>query len=194
MLRMAKLPESFWGGAVQTACYLINRSPSVPLEFEVTERVWTNKDVSYSHLKVFGCRVFAHVPKEQRTKLDDKSVPCIFIGYGDEEFGYRLWDPVKKEVIRSRDVVFRGSEVGTADDLSEKAKKDNGTVPNLVTIPSILTIPEVQKVQPTRLSSRGSNLMRLPSRGSSLVIIPSKWSTLIRKNNLNLRGDQKGKG
>ena len=90
---------------------------------------------------MFGCKAFAHVPKEQRTNLDDKSVPCIFIGYGDEEFGYKLWDLVKKKVIRSRDVIFRESEVRNADDLSEKAKKKNGIVPNLVTVPSFSNHP-----------------------------------------------------
>ena len=42
------------------------------------------KDVSYSHLRVFGCKTFVYVPKEQRSKLDDKVVPHVFIGYGDE--------------------------------------------------------------------------------------------------------------
>ena len=83
MLRMANLPKSFWGEAVVTACYLINRSPSVPLNFDIPKRVWTGKDVSYSHLKVFGCKAFVHVPKEKRSKLDNKSTPCIFVGYGD---------------------------------------------------------------------------------------------------------------
>jgi hypothetical protein len=46
------------------------------------------------------------VPKEQRLKLDDKATPCIFVGYGDAEFGYKLWDPKKKKMIKSRDVVF----------------------------------------------------------------------------------------
>ena len=64
-------------------CYLINRSPSVPLEFDIPERVWTGKDVSYSHLKVFGYKAFAHVLKEQRLKLDSKATPCIFVGCGD---------------------------------------------------------------------------------------------------------------
>ena len=53
MLRMTNMPKSFWCEVVQTTCYLINRSPSVPLEFDIPERVWTGKDVSYSHLKVF---------------------------------------------------------------------------------------------------------------------------------------------
>ena len=86
MLRMTNLPKSFWGEAVMTACYLINRSPSVP--FDVPERVWTGKYISYSHLKAFGCKAFVHVPKEQRSNLDSKSTPCIFVG--DAEFGYKL--------------------------------------------------------------------------------------------------------
>ena len=65
-----------------TACYLINRSPSTLLGFDVPEKVWTGKEISYSHLKVFRCKAFIHVPKEQRSKLDDKALPCIFIGYG----------------------------------------------------------------------------------------------------------------
>ena len=80
------------------------------MEFDIPERVWTRKEVSYSHLKVFGCKAFAHVPKEHRAKLDDKAVPCIFLGCGDVEFGYRLWDPEHKKLIRSRDVVFHKNE------------------------------------------------------------------------------------
>ena len=47
-----------------------------------------------------------HVPKEQRTKLDDKATPCIFIGNEDEKFGYRLWDSEKQKIVRNRDVMF----------------------------------------------------------------------------------------
>ena len=52
-----------------------------------------------------------HIPKKNRTKIDDKSMKCIFLGYADEEFGYRLWDPVKHKIIRSRDVIFNESEM-----------------------------------------------------------------------------------
>ena len=91
-------------------CYLINSSPSIPLDFDIPERVWTGKDVSYSHLKVFWCKTFLHMPKEQRSKLDSKSTSCIFVGYGDAEFGYKLWDPKEKKMIRSRDIVFHENE------------------------------------------------------------------------------------
>ena len=89
-----------------TTCYLVNRSPLVPLGFDILKKVWTSKEISYNHLKVFGCKAFIHVPKEQRTKVDVKSIQCIFIGYGDEEFDYKFWDSKMRKVIRSKDVVF----------------------------------------------------------------------------------------
>ena len=48
------------------------------------------KDVSYDHLRVFSCRAFVYVPKDERSKLDVKAKPCIFLGYDHKEFGYWL--------------------------------------------------------------------------------------------------------
>nr|DAD22295.1 TPA_asm: hypothetical protein HUJ06_023758 [Nelumbo nucifera] len=60
----------------------------------------------HSYLKVFGYMTFVHIPRDKKSKLDNKAKQCIFLGYGHKEFGYKLWDPVDKKVIRSRDVVF----------------------------------------------------------------------------------------
>lgn len=106
MLSHARLPKVFRGVALMTAVDLINLSPLAPLNGDVPNRFWTCKDVSYNHLKVFSCRVFVHVPKDERSKLDSKSKECIFLGYGNEEFWYMLWDHVEKKIISSRDVVF----------------------------------------------------------------------------------------
>ena len=134
MLRIANLPKSFWGEAIVTACYLINRSPSFPLNFDIPKRVWTEKDVFYSHLKVFGCKALVHVPKEQRLKLDSKSTPCIFVGYGDAKFGYKLWDSKEKKMIRSRDVVFHENENLANFEKTEKPKATVEGVSNLTLI------------------------------------------------------------
>ena len=33
-----------------------------------------------------------HVSKEQRSKLDDKTVLHVFVVYGGKVFGFKLWD------------------------------------------------------------------------------------------------------
>ena len=55
---------------------------------------------------MFGCFDDVHVAKDQRSKLDNKFKPCIFLGYLKDEFGYRMWDLLDKKAIRSRDVIF----------------------------------------------------------------------------------------
>jgi hypothetical protein len=34
-----------------------------------------------THLKVFRCKAYVHVPKENKSKIDKKDKKCIFIGY-----------------------------------------------------------------------------------------------------------------
>ena len=121
MLSYSKLPKSFWGEAMRTSIDLINLSPSIPLKGDVPERVWTRKDVSYDNLRVFGCKAFVHIPKDERSKLDVKAKPCIFLGYGHEEFEYRLWDPLSRKIVRSRDVVFLEDQLVDDGDKGEKA-------------------------------------------------------------------------
>ncbi len=70
----AGLPEEFWAEAANHACYLINRSPSRAINFKCAEEVWSGKPVDYSNLRVFGCSAYAHIPKEERTKLEPKSL------------------------------------------------------------------------------------------------------------------------
>ena len=77
------------------------------MEDKTPQEVWTNKKLSLSHLKVFGCDSYVHVPKEKRTKLDSKSEKCIFIGYKDGLKGYKLWNPVIKKDVYNPDVVFK---------------------------------------------------------------------------------------
>ena len=93
------LGQEFWAEAVDTACYLINRSPSSALEDKTPQEVWTSKKPSLSHMRVFGCDGDVHVPKEKITKLDSKSKKFIFIGYKEGLKVYKLWNPVTRKVV-----------------------------------------------------------------------------------------------
>ena len=67
-------------------------------------------------MKVFGCVTFPHIPKDEREKLDSKVNKCIFLGYGAQRKGYRLYDNEKSIVFFSQDVEFneysRGIDTG----------------------------------------------------------------------------------
>ncbi|RDX87978.1 hypothetical protein CR513_30488, partial [Mucuna pruriens] len=108
MLSKAKLPKHFWGETLYTAMHVINLSPTVTLNTEVPDKIWFDKNVKYDHLHAFGCKAFVHVPKDERSKLDMKTMQCIFIG---------LYDPVEKKLVRSCDVQFMEDQ--TIEDINK---------------------------------------------------------------------------
>ncbi|GJR32764.1 retrovirus-related pol polyprotein from transposon TNT 1-94 [Tanacetum coccineum] len=61
-------PKIFWEDSVTTAAYLINREPSVPLGFRIPEEEWQGKEVSLTHLKVFGCDSYVKGHKVIRSR------------------------------------------------------------------------------------------------------------------------------
>ncbi|KAL0304887.1 UNVERIFIED_CONTAM: Retrovirus-related Pol polyprotein from transposon TNT 1-94 [Sesamum calycinum] len=85
LLISSGLSKTFWGEALSTAVYLINRSPSVPLLGKIPECMWTGKDVDISSLRIFGCFAFV---LQNGDKLDPRAKKCIFIGYPDGVKGY----------------------------------------------------------------------------------------------------------
>ncbi|KAE8725120.1 Polyadenylate-binding protein 7 [Hibiscus syriacus] len=103
----AGLPKFLWAEAINTAAYLINRGPSVPLDGGIPEEAWSKKEINISHLRVFGCISYVHINSAERSKLDAKSNKCVFVGYGGDEFGYRFWDYENRKIIRSRDIIFK---------------------------------------------------------------------------------------
>jgi hypothetical protein len=57
-------------------------------------------------MKTFSCESFIHIDKENKTKLEEKSKKCTFIGYSVNDFGYHLLDYENHKIIRSRDFIF----------------------------------------------------------------------------------------
>ena len=53
-----------------------------------------------------------HVPRDKRRKLDPKAKKCIFVGYGKETKGYRLFDLVRGKITFSWDVVLNEEAYG----------------------------------------------------------------------------------
>ena len=108
MLNDAKLPQSFWPYALGQAVYILNRSPTSSLNINKTPfELYYNTKPTLTSLREFGCTAWAHVLKKNRpTKLSPRSIKCKFIGLAEAKKAFRLWDPVGRKIIESRDVKF----------------------------------------------------------------------------------------
>lgn len=106
MLSDKSIPKSFWPEAVNWTIYVLNRCPTLAVKDVTPQEAWTGLKPSVDHFRVFGCIAHVHVPEARRTKLDSRSTTCILLGVSEESKGYRLFDPIAKKVVVSRDVIF----------------------------------------------------------------------------------------
>ncbi|KAG9458307.1 hypothetical protein H6P81_002815 [Aristolochia fimbriata] len=109
MLNHSMLGTQFWGEALDTATYILNRvlcktTKTTPYE------LWTGRSLDLSHLRVWGSGAHVNVPYQNRGKLDPKTIKCNFIGYSSHsKGGYRFvvhHSNGSVGVIESRDAYF----------------------------------------------------------------------------------------
>eukprot|EP01018_Ginkgo_biloba_P033834 Gb_09514 [translate_table: standard] len=123
MMKAKNIGDELWAEGVYTVVYLLNRSPTKALVNKTPEEAWTGTKPDVSNLKIFGRIAYAHVPDEKRTKMESKSIKCIFIGYSGEQKTYRLYDPKEKKLIVSRNVIFNEDGI-YKDEVVDENKKE----------------------------------------------------------------------
>ncbi|KAL3638973.1 Beta-galactosidase 8 [Castilleja foliolosa] len=104
------VPTNFWPEAVATSVYLLNRLPTKILDFKTPSNYFqtmTDKIIKPSlPPKIFGCTVFVHIPKSNRSKLDPCALKCVFLGYGNNQKGYRCYHPPTGRLYVTMDCNF----------------------------------------------------------------------------------------
>jgi len=105
LLKQRGMPAIYYREAVMTAIHLFNHSPTKALDGKTPYEAWHGHKQVVSHLRVFGYLTFA---KELNHigKLNDRSMPGVFIGYAEGVKAYRILNPATQCVHISRDVVF----------------------------------------------------------------------------------------
>ena len=76
MMGFAGLPISFWGYALESACYILNRVPSKSVA-KTPYEIWTGRKPVLTHLRVWGCP--AYVKRLLIDKLRPRADKCHFI-------------------------------------------------------------------------------------------------------------------
>lgn len=122
MIHDKNLSMSFWAEATNTTVYIQNRSPHATLE-NITPKEsfsWIRPDLS--HLRIFGCLVYIHIPKEKRSKLEPSRKKDIFVGYSETTKGFIVYILGKSSIEIRRDVQF-DEEISFKTSLNKEDKE-----------------------------------------------------------------------
>jgi hypothetical protein len=106
MIHDQDLAMCLWAEAAMAVVYVQNRLSHSALGLKTPEEMFTGKKPEVSHLKIFGCPVFIHIPKEKRNKLDPSGKKGIFVGYCEVSKAFRIYIPGQHHIEISRDVTF----------------------------------------------------------------------------------------
>ena len=144
MMAQANLPISYWGDALLTATYVLNRVPS---KFVTTTpyELWTSRKSNISHLRPWACAAYVHNTSSKYGKLGPRGKKNIFVRYPEVSKGHVFIGEQKNSTVtefESRDVIFIENELPKLGDVGQD-----------------YTLYEIQEMDTQRsLHSNGRNL------------------------------------
>ncbi|WBP92221.1 reverse transcriptase domain-containing protein [Kitasatospora cathayae] len=174
MMSYSSLPESFWGYALETALYILNRVPSKSV-LETPIELWLGRKASLHHFRIWGCP--AHVLKSNPRKLEPRTKVCFFVGYPKETRGGLFYSADENKVFVSTNATFL-----------EEDYIGNHKSPSKLLLEEI--VPSETTNEPTRVvdlpsSSRkrdSSQIHLSPRRSGRVSKLPERYLGLTQVN------------
>ncbi|GAA5971756.1 hypothetical protein JCM3765_005605 [Sporobolomyces pararoseus] len=180
LLNQSGAPRELWAEALQAFVFVKNRSPHRALDGRVPLAVWRRRAVKVDMLRVWGCRAY-HTVTEGRKKLDNKAIPLVLVGYDGDTNAYRLYNPLTKSVIRSRDARFDESTFP----LLESTPLSHHFHPSMIEInqPPRLVAPQPAPAPPSTPLRQGAPPPTTPKpvRVRSVDIAPPPQPVFVRE-------------
>lgn len=99
-------PHSGVSHAFTTATYLKNRIPSPTIKMKSPFEVLFHEPPDYTKLHSFGCLCFPWLRPYTKHKLQNRSLPCIFLGYSLSQHAFLCLEHISNRIYTSRHVNF----------------------------------------------------------------------------------------
>ncbi|KMS65493.1 hypothetical protein BVRB_035440, partial [Beta vulgaris subsp. vulgaris] len=80
--------------------YTQNKTPPTLKE------IWTGRTPNVDYFHIIGCKAYATIPKQKRKKLDDVSVPCVFLGYPAGQKGHIVMELKSRRIFLTHGATF----------------------------------------------------------------------------------------
>ena len=159
MLSYSGLSQGFWGEAMLTACYLLNRVPNKRNKVTPYE-LWTKREPNLNYLRVWGCRAVVRLPDPKLKTLGERGIECIFVGYAEHSKAYRFYVIEPNEsvsinsIIESRDAIFDENRFSSVPRPSQMSLKDGTEDIGVSVVPEVTTDEVVQQPEPELRKSK----------------------------------------
>ena len=151
LLSHASIPVTNWSYALPSAVYLINRLPTLTLSNSNPYEKLFILAPNYLKLKVFSCLCYPWPRPYTNHKLDNRSTPCIFLGYSISQCAFLCLDPTSHCLYVSRHVQFVETQFPFKK-LSSPAPKISPVLSTEISVPftviSTQSLPPPSAVQP----------------------------------------------
>jgi len=148
MIFDAEVLTQIWSEAIATSAYLLNKLPSQTLNHRTSLQILATETnippVQMLLPRVFGCSVFVHIPKANRTKFDPCVEKCVFIGYATHQKGYRCYSPITHRVYVTMDCDSLESEYFLSSQLDVQGEKTSEPPSWLSNLSCQETVPKEQ--------------------------------------------------
>ena len=105
----SSLPQELWPEIVKAAMYLLNRTPVKEKGWKTPFELATGRRPQLGHLRVYGCRAYAHKLGADQPPRLEKLAERAHLGYlvgWDASSIFRVWVPSLDTILRTRDVLF----------------------------------------------------------------------------------------
>ena len=103
----ACIPQSWWEFAVLHATHCYNRTPVRRLKWETPYTALNRQLPDISHLRVFGCGAYVHIPKETRSNaLSPKSELMVYLGHTEGIKAYTFMRTTNNTLFTSTTALF----------------------------------------------------------------------------------------
>ena len=112
MMWVPQIPIGFWPEVMCCSTYLKNRYPHRALGGITPYEKWYGKKPFLGYLKIFGCRCYAYIEKENRQKLDAHTIECIFLGYYATDRLFAVYDVARRIILKKRDIIVFENVLG----------------------------------------------------------------------------------
>ena len=102
----AGLPEYLWPWIVQSAGYLMNRTPMKKHGWKTPHEMILGTKPHLGHLRKFGCKAYSlNKNIDKSAKMQARAHLGHLVGYDSTNI-FLIWIPSQRKVIRNRDVMF----------------------------------------------------------------------------------------